>query len=49
MSVVNDVHDYAHFRSIIELGFQIHHSEYCFEKIIVFSWIKEEVDRVRKN
>lgn len=44
-----DVEDYAHFRTLIDLGFTVHHSEFDFDKIMVFSWIKEEVDRGRED
>jgi hypothetical protein len=41
--------DYTHFKSLVDLGFQIHHSEIDFDKIMVFSWIKEGIESVRKN
>lgn len=47
--VVDVVSDFAHFRSIVDLGFQVHHSEFDFEKIMIFSWIKEGIDNGRKN
>ena len=43
------IDDYAHFKSMIDLGFQVHHSEFDFDKIMLFSWIKEVVDNGRKN
>jgi hypothetical protein len=49
IDVVDVVSDFAHFRSIVDLGFQVHHSEFDFEKIMIFSWIKEGIDNGRKN
>jgi hypothetical protein len=43
------VSEYAHFRSIVDMGFQVHHSEFDFDKIMIFSWIKEGIGNVRKN
>jgi hypothetical protein len=47
--VVDYVYEYAHFKTILDLGLSVHHTELDFDKIMIFSWIKEEVERVRKN
>lgn len=44
LDVVEIISDFAHFRSLIDLGFQVHHSEFDFDKIMIFSWIKEGID-----
>lgn len=49
LEVVEIINDYAHFRSIIDLGFQVHHSEFDFDKVMMFSWIKEAVENGRKH
>lgn len=49
MGVTEIISDYAHFRSLIELGFQVHHSEFDFDKVMIFSWIKEGIDSGRKD
>ncbi len=49
LELVEVVSDYAHFRSIIDLGFQVDHSEFRFDKVMLFSWIKESLENGRKN
>jgi hypothetical protein len=49
LSVVEVISDYAHFRSIVDLGFQVHHSEFDFDKVMVFTWIKEALENGRKT
>jgi hypothetical protein len=49
LNVVDLISDYAHLKSIIDLGLQVHHSEFDFDKIMVFSWIKEGIENGRKN
>ena len=43
------IYDYLHMKSVLDLGLNVHHSEFDFEKIMVFSWIKEGIESVRKN
>lgn len=49
LSVASDVADYLDFKSLIDLGLQVHHSELSFDKILVFSWIKEELGNGREH
>ena len=49
LKVVEDVSDYAHFQEIAQLGLQIHHSEFDFDKVMLFSWIRNEVERVKRD
>jgi hypothetical protein len=49
MSVVFDIYDYFEFRSIIELGLNVHHSEIDFDKQIIFSWIREGIENGREH
>jgi hypothetical protein len=49
LEVVEVIGDYAHFRSIVDLGFQVHHSEFDFDRVMIFSWIKEAIENGRKN
>lgn len=49
MEVSSDVSDYLEFSDLKNLGLQVHHSELDFDKIMMFSWIKERLDSVRKN
>lgn len=49
LKVVDDIADYGQFKTLIELGFQVHHSEIPFDKIMMFSWIKEALENGRKN
>jgi hypothetical protein len=43
IDVASDVTDYLEYKSLIDLGLQVHHSEISFEKIMLFSWIKGEI------
>jgi hypothetical protein len=49
MSVVVDIHDYIEFKSMIDLGLNIHHSEIDFDKQMIFSWIKEGIENGREH
>ena len=49
MELMDVIYDYTHFQSIVDLGFNVHHSEFDFDKIMVFSWIKEGIESGRKN
>jgi len=42
--VVDDIEDYLELKRVQELGLQVHHSEFDYEKIMMFSWIKEALD-----
>lgn len=42
------VMSYFQFKSIQDLGLSIRHDALTFEKAMMFSWIKEAVDRGRK-
>lgn len=46
--VKKDIVAYTHFKSAIDLGISISLSEIPFERAMVFSWIKGELDG-RKN
>jgi hypothetical protein len=49
MQIASEVSDYLEFKSLIDLGLQVHHSELDFDKVIVFSWIKEGLENGRKH
>jgi hypothetical protein len=44
-----EVGDYAQFRGVLELGLQVHYSDLPFEKVMLYSWIKEAIEDGRKN
>jgi hypothetical protein len=44
-----DVSEYLEFRTMIDLGLTVHHSELDFDKIMIFSWIKEGIENGRKH
>jgi hypothetical protein len=44
-----DVEDYLDFKGLIDLGFNVDQKEYPFEKIMVFSWVREALENGRKN
>lgn len=41
LEVMEDIGFYFEVMSIMDLGFKIDHSEISFDKMIMFSWIKE--------
>jgi hypothetical protein len=41
---VSDIHDYIEFKTMVDLGLNIHHSEIDFDKQMIFSWIKEGIE-----
>lgn len=43
MQASQDVEEYLAVKSLQDLGFTIHHSEFSFDKIMLFSWIREEL------
>lgn len=47
--VVTDICDYLEFKSMIDLGLTIDHKDLEFDKVMVFSWIKEGLESGRKN
>lgn len=49
IKVTEIISDYAHFKSIVDLGFNVHHAEFDFDKIMMFSWIKEAIENGRKH
>jgi len=49
LEVADVISDYASFRTIVDLGFQVHHSEFDFDKVMMFSWIREAIENGRKN
>lgn len=49
MEVASDVFEYLDFRMVLNLGLTIHHSELEFDKVIVFSWIKEALEAGKQN
>ena len=49
MNVVVDIHDYIEFKSMIDLGLNVHHSEIDFDKQMIFSWIKEGIENGREH
>jgi hypothetical protein len=48
-SVMDLISEYAELKSVLALGLTVHHSEIDFDKIMIFSWIKEEIENGRKN
>jgi hypothetical protein len=42
--VVDDINDYIELKRVQDLGLTVHHSEFDYEKIMMFSWIKEALD-----
>jgi hypothetical protein len=48
-SVMDLISEYAELKSVLALGLAVHHSEIDFDKIMIFSWIKEEIENGRKN
>jgi hypothetical protein len=44
INVVSDIHDYIEFKTMVDLGLNIHHSEIDFDKQMIFSWIKEGIE-----
>jgi hypothetical protein len=49
MEVAGLVRDYLELRSVLDLGLTVHSSEIDFDKVMIFSWIKEEIDNGRKT
>jgi hypothetical protein len=49
LSVASDIADYLEFKTVLDLGLQIHHSELPFEKVLIFSWIKEGIENGREH
>jgi hypothetical protein len=49
MEVASDVSEYLELDSVLKLGLTIHHSEFDFDKIMIFSWIREEIDSGREH
>lgn len=49
INVAGDVADYLEFKSLTDLGLQIHHSEIPFDKVLIFSWIKEVIENGREH
>lgn len=49
VAVAKEIGDYFEFRALIDLGLTVHHSELDFDKILIFSWIKEEVNNGREH
>lgn len=43
------ISEFAQFRSLLDLGLQINQADLSFEKVMMFSWIKEAIDNGRKN
>jgi len=43
------IEEYLDVKAIQNLGLQIHHSEIDFDKVMLFSWIKEEIENVRED
>ena len=43
MMTIEDVSDYFEFKSIIDLGCTVSHSDLSFEKLMLYSWIKREL------
>ena len=41
--------DYLQFREVINLGITVNSSEVCFDKLMVYSFIKEALENGRKN
>lgn len=49
IEVVKDIGDYLEFKSMIELGLTVDHKELDFDKVMIFSWIKEGLESGRKH
>ena len=49
VEVVKDIGDYLEFKSMIDLGLTVDHKELDFDKVMVFSWIKEGLENGRKH
>ena len=49
LDTANDVSDYLDFDAVLSLGLQVHHSEVPFDKVMLFSWIKEEIKNGREH
>jgi hypothetical protein len=47
--MIDVVGDYAQFKTILELGLQVNQADIPFEKVMMFSWIKEAIENGRKN
>lgn len=47
--VSRSVISYGQFRSVQGLGLSINHDALPFEKVMMFSWIKEAIENGRKN
>jgi hypothetical protein len=49
IKVTEDILEYLEFRSVIGLGLNVDHKEMPFDKVMVYSWIKEELESGRKH
>lgn len=47
--LIDIVGDYAQFKGLLDLGLQVNQNDFPFEKIMLFSWIKEAIENGRKN
>lgn len=44
-----DVVSYTQFKSVVDLGLNVGLSDIAFERAMIFSWIKEEIESGRKT
>ena len=49
LNVSTDVIDYFQFKSVIDLGITLGPSDMPFEKLMIFSWIREGLESGRKT
>ena len=49
LDVAKDISDYLELKTLLDLGLNVHHSEIPFEKVMIFSWIKEGIENGREN
>ena len=47
--IASDICDYLDFKAMIDLGLTVTSKEIPFDKAMVFSWIREERESVRKS
>jgi len=43
-ATTKDIMAYANFIRVIDLGLTVSHNDLTFERAMIFSWIKEEID-----
>jgi hypothetical protein len=49
LKVMEDVSDYMDFKKVIDLGLRVDHRDLSFDRVILYSWIREELQNVREN